>query len=87
MAAAPRIFVTGVSGYVGGHTVGALVEKHPDWNIILLVRNEAQKNLVLDRWPKLHTVIGDLDNRHLLVEEASKADVILRMYKKTASYS
>jgi uncharacterized protein YbjT (DUF2867 family) len=86
MASVPRVFVTGVSGYVGGHTVATLVEKHPDWNLVLLVRNEEQKKLVQARWPKLVTVIGDLDSKELLIEEASKADVVLRKSPKPPSF-
>jgi uncharacterized protein YbjT (DUF2867 family) len=79
MSVAPRIFVTGVSGYVGGHTVGSLVEKHPEWKVVLLVRNEEQKKLVLGRWADVEIVIGDLDNNQLMIDEASKANVVLRM--------
>lgn len=82
MAVNPRIFVTGASGYVGGHTIGSLVEKHPQWNIVLLVLNEEQKTLVLARWPNIETIIGDLSNRQLIIDEASKADVVLRMCMK-----
>lgn len=77
--AAPRVFVTGVSGYLGGHTVMRIMEKHPEWNIVVLVRSEEQKTIVEARWPKIEVVIGDLDNRELLIEEGSKADVVLRM--------
>lgn len=77
---AQRIFVTGVSGYVGGHTVMRILEKHPEWSICVLVRNEEQKRIVLSRWPSLEVVIGDLDNKELLISEGSKADVVLRKY-------
>ncbi len=76
---APRIFVTGVSGFLGGHTVSRIVEKHPDWHLVVLVRNEATKSIVLARWPQLEAVIGDLDNKELLIAEGAKADVVLRM--------
>jgi uncharacterized protein YbjT (DUF2867 family) len=82
MAVNPRIFVTGVSGYVGGHVMGPLIEKHPQWNIVVLVRNEEQKKLVLTRWPNIETVIGDLGDRQQMIDEASKADVVLRMCMK-----
>ena len=79
MAAAPRVFVTGVSGFLGGHTVMRIMEQHPEWNVVVLVRNEEQKNTVLTRWPKIEVVLGDLDNKELLIEEGKKADVVLRM--------
>lgn len=78
MSASPRIFVTGVSGYVGGHTVMRVIEKHPEWTIVALVRNEEQDKIVHARWPKIETIIGDLDDKELMIKEGSKADVVLR---------
>ena len=78
MSAIPRIFVTGVSGYVGGHTVLRITEKHPQWHLVVLVRNKEQSAIVKSRWPQIETVIGDLDDKELMVSEASKADVVLR---------
>lgn len=80
MSSSPRIFVTGVSGYVGGNIVGRLLKKHPEWHVTVLVRNDEQKKVVLDRWPQLEAVIGDLDNSSLMIKEGSKADVVLREY-------
>ncbi len=79
MSASPRVFVTGVSGYIGGHTVVRIIEQHPEWHVAVLVRNEEQKKVVLSRWPEIETVIGDLDDKALLIKEGSKADVVLRM--------
>jgi hypothetical protein len=76
----PRIFVTGVSGYVGGHMMERLLKKHPEWHIAVLVRDQAQKAIVLGRWPQLEAVIGDLDNSALMIKEGSKADAVLREY-------
>lgn len=45
-----------------------------------LVRNQVQKEIILSRWPKIGTVIGTLDDREVLVREASKADVVLRKF-------
>ncbi len=78
MSSSPRIFVTGVSGYIGGHTVVDIMLRHPEWHVVVLVRNEEQKAVVLVRWPNIEVIIGDLDNKVLLVEEGSKADVVLR---------
>jgi hypothetical protein len=78
MSTSPRIFMTGVSGYVWGHMMGRLAEKHPEWHVAVLIRNEEQKKIVLGRWPQLEAVIGDLDNSVLMIKEGSKADVVLR---------
>ncbi|KAH8778005.1 hypothetical protein BGZ57DRAFT_822186 [Hyaloscypha finlandica] len=75
----PRIFVTGVSGYVGGHMMGRLLEMHPEWHVVVLVRDQAQKAIVLGRWPQLEAVIGNLDNSALMIKEGSKADAVLQI--------
>lgn len=75
----PTIFVTGVSGYVGGHVVTDLIEKHPEYQIITLVRTDKQAEIIRATWPAVETVLGDLDNNNLLVEQGKRADVVLRM--------
>lgn len=60
--------------------MGRLLEKHPEWLVAVLVRNEEQKKVILERWPQLEAVIGDLDNSALMIKEGSKADVVLRQY-------
>ena len=72
--------MTGVSGYIGGHLVGRIVEKHPEWHLVVLVRNEEQKDTILARWPQLEVVGGDLGDSVLMIKEGSKADVVLREY-------
>lgn len=42
------------------------------------MRTQAQKDIVTSRWPKIEVVTGNLDDRDLLIKEASKADVVLR---------
>jgi uncharacterized protein YbjT (DUF2867 family) len=74
----PTIFVTGVSGYIGGHIVAIMVKQHPEWQIVTLVRTEEQANIVKKTWPSVQTVIGDLDSHDVLVEQGAKADVVLR---------
>ena len=78
----PNIFVLGISGFVGAHTVGHLIEKYPDYNVIGLVRNDEQAKLIEARWPHVKTVIGTLDTPDVLVEQASKADVVIGMSQK-----
>lgn len=77
MSTSPRIFVVG-AGYVGGHTVLRMIEQHPEWHLVLLLRNEEQKKIMLAKWPQVEVVLGDLDDKALLMSEAKKADVVLR---------
>ncbi len=64
--------------------MGRLLEKHPEWHVAALVRNEKQKETILARWPQLEVAIGDLDDSTLMIHEGSKADVVLRECSRTA---
>ncbi|KFX86130.1 hypothetical protein O988_09752, partial [Pseudogymnoascus sp. VKM F-3808] len=75
----PTIFVTGVSGYIGGQVVSDLIKKHPEYQIIALVRTEKQAEIIRATWPAVETVLGDLDNHDLLVEQGKRADVVLQL--------
>ncbi|KXH40734.1 hypothetical protein CNYM01_05609 [Colletotrichum nymphaeae SA-01] len=75
----PKVFLTGVSGYVGGHLFVRLVQKHPEWNYSVLVRTEKQAVDILAKYPDIEVVIGDLDNKDILVKAASTADIVLQL--------
>jgi nucleoside-diphosphate-sugar epimerase len=75
---APTIFITGVTGYIGGEVAVVLAQKHPEYNLVFLVRNEEQAKIVKARFPSAETVIGDLDSHDILVEQGRHADVVLR---------
>jgi uncharacterized protein YbjT (DUF2867 family) len=73
----PRIFATGASGYLGGNTISRLVKKHPDWDVVVLVRSEEQEKKINAAWPDAQVVVGDLDDAETLRDEASKANLVL----------
>lgn len=68
------------SGYVGGTVVGPLMRKHPEYQVVSLVRTDEQATIVKSAFPTVETVIGDLDNSTVLEAEAVKADVVLSMF-------
>ncbi|PVI07128.1 NAD(P)-binding protein [Periconia macrospinosa] len=74
---APKIFITGVTGYVGGDALHVLYEKHPDWEYAALVRTEQKAEAVKKAFPKLRIVIGNLDDASVLEKEAAAADVVI----------
>lgn len=69
---------TGATGYIGGDTLYALCQAHPDWDYTALVRNEEKADLIKKTFPMVKSVIGDLDNSKLIEEQASKADIVIR---------
>ncbi|KAK4574444.1 hypothetical protein LTR86_001285 [Recurvomyces mirabilis] len=74
-----KIFITGATGYIGGDTLHNLYAKHPDHQYTALVRTKDKAAIVEKAYPNVQIVIGDLDNSELLEEQASKANVVLRM--------
>lgn len=81
----PVIFITGVSGYIGGEVVNVFAKKHPEWQLVTLVRNAEQGKIVKAAYPAVHIVVGSLDDHDLLIEQGKTADVVLR--KCIASHS
>ena len=53
-----RVFVTGATGFVGGHLLPALLSR--GYDVTCLVRSEEKANRVKDNWPGVNTVIGDV---------------------------
>jgi uncharacterized protein YbjT (DUF2867 family) len=76
----PIIFITGVSGYIGGEVVDVFAKKHPEWQLVALVRNVEQGKAIESKYPAVKTVIGTLDDHDLLVEQGISADVVLRKH-------
>ena len=73
---APKVFLTGVTGYIGGDFLYLLSQKHPDWEATALVRNPDKGAKVAVEYPKVKLVYGDLASADLIEEEASKADIV-----------
>jgi uncharacterized protein YbjT (DUF2867 family) len=74
----PTIFITGVTGYIGGEVAVVLTRRHPEYHLVFLVRNDDQSKIVKRAFPKAETVLGDLDSHDVLVEQGKRADVVLR---------
>ncbi|RDW62496.1 hypothetical protein BP5796_10798 [Coleophoma crateriformis] len=75
---APRIFITGVSGYIAGQLATDLSKQHPEWQLVGLVRNDDQAQKIAARLPAIQTVLGDLSSHAILMREAEKADVVIQ---------
>ncbi|KAI9876213.1 MAG: hypothetical protein M1830_007020 [Pleopsidium flavum] len=75
--AAPKIFVTGTTGYIGGDALHVITKAHPEFDITCLVRNSDKGAQVASQYPKVKLVYSDLDDAALIEEEAKKADIVL----------
>ncbi|KAH9209443.1 hypothetical protein DL95DRAFT_437995 [Leptodontidium sp. 2 PMI_412] len=74
---APHIFITGITGYIGGQTLASIISKHPEYNITGLVRKDKQKQQLLAKHPSIEIIIGDLDSNEILIEQSKKADIVV----------
>lgn len=75
---ATRVFITGISGYIGGQLATDLSRTHPELYLVGLVRNNEQFHKVKARLPEVEVVLGDLSSFEILLEEAKKADVVIQ---------
>jgi hypothetical protein len=67
----------GATGYIGGDALHEIVQKHPEYEIVCLVRDSDQGALVASQYEKIRLVYGNLDSVELLELEARKADIVL----------
>jgi UDP-glucose 4-epimerase len=80
------LFITGVSGYIGGQVLKEFVHNaHGFDNIRVLVRGSDAATTVKENFKgfsEVEVVTGDLDDDALVEEEASKASVVLSKSRK-----
>ncbi|KAI1760525.1 NAD(P)-binding protein [Hypoxylon sp. FL1150] len=74
---APKIFLTGATGYIGGDALYSLVKAHPDYEYTVLVRNEERGKPVAAAYPNVRLVYGSLDDTEVIEKEAAAADVVV----------
>ncbi|KAI1807065.1 NAD(P)-binding protein [Daldinia bambusicola] len=74
---APKIFLTGATGYIGGDVLYQLNKVHPDYEYTLLVRNEERGKPVATAYPKARLVYGTLDDAEVIEKEAAAADIVV----------
>ncbi|KIV91616.1 hypothetical protein PV10_06134 [Exophiala mesophila] len=72
----PKVFITGVTGYIGGDFLHLVSEKKPEWEITALVRNSDKGAKVVAVYPKVRLVYGDLDAVDVIEDTAANNDII-----------
>ena len=79
-----KLFVTGVTGFIGGDAIYAIYKAHPEYEITCLVRSSDKAATVANEYPKFQFIYGDLNSVELIVEESKKADIVI---SKAISFS
>lgn len=71
------VFLTGVTGFVGGTILSCLSKAHPNIRIKALIRKEEDAKELQSVYPKLTPIIGDLSSLSLLTSTAADADFVI----------
>ncbi|KAF2731996.1 NAD(P)-binding protein [Polyplosphaeria fusca] len=72
---APRIFITGGTGYIGGSVLDTIVRAHPEYHVSALLRKVPEA--FSSTYPNVQVVSGDYDSWDVLEKAASEADVVV----------
>ncbi|KAJ5372860.1 hypothetical protein N7517_004866 [Penicillium concentricum] len=73
-----KVFVTGITGYIGGQTVLHLLRKLPELSVTALIRDERQAAAIKAAFPQVKTVVGHLDSVDTLARLSAESDVVLQ---------
>jgi N-acetyl-gamma-glutamylphosphate reductase len=79
-----KIFLTGVTGYIGGDAFYLLSQSQSSLEFALLVRSQEAASAILEKYPSVRIVHGELDDSALLEREAAWADIVIRKIQPTS---
>ncbi|KAK0384119.1 hypothetical protein NLU13_8208 [Sarocladium strictum] len=74
---APKLFLTGATGYIGGTAHAYIAKAHPDWEITLLVRSEERAKPIKEAYPNTKFLYGSLDDADIVQKAAAEADIVV----------
>lgn len=74
----PRcVFLTGVTGFVGGTILSCLLKAHPNVRVKALIREERDAKELQSVYPNLIPIIGGLSSLSILTCTAAEADFVI----------
>ena len=68
----------GATGHIGGAVLDLISSESPELSILALVRDEQKSERLVAKYPRVSTLIGDLDSTELLEISSYNADVVIR---------
>ncbi|KAF5572637.1 NAD(P)-binding protein [Fusarium pseudocircinatum] len=71
------VFITGVTGFVGGTILSCLLKAHPNVCVKALIREEKSAKELQSVYPNLTPIIGELSSLSLLTSTAAEADFVI----------
>ncbi|KNG51006.1 nucleoside-diphosphate-sugar epimerase [Stemphylium lycopersici] len=72
---APRIFLTGGTGYIGGSVLHTIATAHPEYNITVLLRRMPEN--FQSTYPNIAIIKGDYSSTDLIASAAEQADIVV----------
>ncbi|KAL3496463.1 hypothetical protein BJX62DRAFT_222123 [Aspergillus germanicus] len=72
-----KVFITGITGYIGGDAFHVLSQEHPDFEYAALIRTKEKADYVKGLYPNLRVVIGSNDDSEIITKESAWADIVL----------
>ncbi|KAI0554299.1 NAD(P)-binding protein [Xylaria curta] len=72
---APRLFLTGATGYIGGSVFAALAQKHPEYDLTVLLRKPPAN--FKSQFPSVKLIQGSFDDSDIIAEAAASADIVI----------
>ncbi|KAF2027298.1 NAD(P)-binding protein [Setomelanomma holmii] len=72
---APKLFITGATGYIWGSILHAIATSHPEYSITVLLRRVP--STFRSTYPNTTIVRGDYDSSALFTAEAAKSDIVV----------
>lgn len=72
-----EIFFIGATGHIGGAVLDRILDQQPDIAVKALVRDEEKSNRLTAKYPRVQTVIGDLESFDKIEECSRAADVVI----------
>jgi len=67
----------GATGHIGGAVLDLITSEPPELSILALVRDEQKSERLVAKYPRVSTLIGDLDSTELLETSSYNADVVI----------
>ncbi|KAI5286810.1 hypothetical protein KEM54_006489 [Ascosphaera aggregata] len=75
---APKVFLTGATGYICGDLLYVVAKAHPDWELSALVRTDERAQQLRRHYSNVRIVKGTLDSADVVEEEVKNADIVYR---------
>jgi len=72
---APKIFLTGATGYIGGSVLTGIVTAHPEYNVTVLLRTVPTG--FEKQFPNVTIVNGSFDSTDVLESTAAASDIVI----------